>query len=75
MRRIQVKGAAIGAAVHALNAKPVWEVAAWSIPGALVGSTVGSRLGNYLPAGVMEKTLGVIFALVGLLVLVREFGR
>ena len=30
---------------------------------------LGSRLGKYLPAKVMEKVLGMVFALVGILVL------
>jgi len=62
--------AALGAVVHALHARPVWQVVAWSIPGVLLGSTIGSRVGQYLPARVMEKVLGVVFALVGVLVLV-----
>lgn len=61
--------ASVGAAVHALHAEPAWNVVAWSIPGVLVGSTLGSRLGKYLPAKIMEKVLGVVFALVGILVL------
>ena len=61
--------------MHALNATPVWNVVAWSIPGVLVGSTIGSKLGKYLPAKLMEKGLGVAFALVGLLVLGLEFGK
>lgn len=64
--------AALGAAVHALHAEPVWNVVAWSIPGVLVGSTLGSRLGKYFPPKIMEKALGVVFALVGLFVLVLE---
>ena len=44
-----------------------------SIPGVLVGSTLGSRLGKFLPGKLMEKALGIIFALVGALVLVLEF--
>ena len=61
--------AAAGAAIHALHAQPVWHVVGWSIPGVLIGSTIGSRLGKYLPAAIMEKALGVVFAGVGLLVL------
>ena len=61
--------AALGAAVHALHARSVWNVVAWSIPGVLLGSTIGSRVGEYLPAKVMEKALGVVFAGVGILVL------
>ncbi len=64
--------AVVGAAIHALAAQPAWNVVMWSIPGVLVGSTVGSRLGRHIPASVMEKALGIVFALVGLLVLVLE---
>ena len=65
--------AALGAAVHALHAQPVWHVVAWSIPGVLLGSTIGSRVGKHLPAKAMEKALGAVFAFVGLLVLVLAF--
>lgn len=57
------------APVHALTATPVWYVVAWSIPGVLVGGTLGTRFGKYVPSDVMERALGVVFALVGLLVL------
>jgi hypothetical protein len=62
--------AAVGAIVHALSATPVWIVVAWTIPGVLIGSTVGSRVSRYLPGAVMEKVLSVVFAVVGILVLV-----
>ena len=65
--------AAAGAAIHVFSARPPWPVVGWSIPGVLVGSAVGSRVGKYLPAAVMEKGLGVVFALVGALVLVIEY--
>lgn len=65
--------AAAGAGIHALHAQPVWRVVGWSIPGVLIGSTIGSRLGKYLPGKIMEKALGVVFAGVGLLVLVLEY--
>ncbi len=65
--------AAVGAGIHALAAPPVWQVVGWSIPGVLIGSTIGSRVGKYLPAKVMEKGLGVVFGSVGILVLVLEF--
>ena len=65
--------AAAGAVIHALHAQPVWHVVGWSIPGVLIGSTIGSRLGKYLPGEIMEKALGVVFAGVGLLVLVLEY--
>lgn len=65
--------AAVGAGIHALSAEPVWQVVGWSIPGVLVGSTVGSRVGKHLPAALMEKALGAVFGGVGLLVLTLEF--
>ncbi len=65
--------AAVGAGIHALSAQPVWHVVGWSIPGVLIGSTIGSRVGKYLPAKVMEKGLGVVFGAVGILVLALEF--
>jgi uncharacterized protein len=65
--------AAVGATAHALTAQPAWQVVGWSIPGVLLGSTLGSRVGKHLPAPVMEKVLGVVFGGVGILVLLLEF--
>ena len=58
--------------------QPVFHVGDWSCAGAsrgrrVIGSTIGSRVGKYLPAKVMEKGLGVVFGSVGILVLVLEF--
>jgi uncharacterized membrane protein YfcA len=64
--------AAAGALVHALTATPVWYVVAWSIPGVLVGGTIGTRVGKYVPSDLMELGLGIVFALVGALVLSVE---
>jgi len=61
-----------GAAVHALAATPVWYVVAWSVPGVLIGGTVGTRVGKYVPSDVMESMLGFVFAIVGLVVLGSE---
>ncbi len=61
--------ASIGAAIHALTATPVWYVVVWSVPGVLVGGTIGTRVGKYVPEELMENGLGVVFGLVGLLVL------
>lgn len=65
--------AGVGALVHALSATPVWYVVARSIPGVLIGGTVGTRAGKYVPTDCMEMGLGIVFALVGRLVLVTEF--
>ena len=61
-----------GAAVHALAATPVWYVVAWSIPGVLIGGTVGTRVGKYVPSEIMEPALGVVFGVVGAIVLGSE---
>ena len=50
----------MGAAIHALAATPVWSVVGWSFPGVLIGSTIGSRVGKYVPSAIMEKALGVV---------------
>lgn len=65
--------AGLGAIVHALSATPVWWVVAWSIPGVLIGGTFGTRVSKHVPSDLMEAGLGVVFTLVGLLVLVTEF--
>src|SRR6056297_1459940 len=64
--------AGAGALVHALTATPVWYVVAWSIPGVLIGGTVGTRVGKHLPSELMESGLGVVFGLVGALVVGLE---
>jgi uncharacterized membrane protein YfcA len=64
--------AGVGAVVHAAHAEPVWYVVVWSIPGVLIGSAVGSRVGKYLPDDLMETVLGVLFGLVGAGVLALE---
>jgi len=66
--------AVAGAVVHALTATPVWYVVAWSIPGVLVGGTIGTRVGKYLPSELMETGLGVVFGFVGIVVLALELG-
>lgn len=41
----------------------------WRLRGVLVGSTVGSRVGAWLPSDLMEKALGGVFAVAGFLAL------
>ncbi|MDZ7688548.1 MAG: sulfite exporter TauE/SafE family protein [Halobacteriales archaeon] len=65
--------ATVGAVIHALNATPVWYVVAWSVPGVLVGGTVGTHVGKYVPKDMMEAGLGVVFGVVGVVVLVTTF--
>jgi len=61
-----------GALVHALAATPVWYVIAWSVPGVLIGGTIGTRAGKHVPSEIMEPALGVVFAVVGVVVLASE---
>ena len=61
-----------GALVHALSATPVRYVVAWSIPGVLIGGTIGMRVGKYVPSDLLETGLGLVFGQVGGLVLVLE---
>lgn len=61
-----------GAMVHALVATPVWYFVAWSITGVLIGGTIGTRVGKYVPSDVMEPAFGVVFAIVGTIVLASE---
>lgn len=64
--------AVAGAVVHALTATPVWYVVAWSVPGVLVGGTVGTRVGKYLPDELIETGRGLVFGIVGAIVLALE---
>lgn len=64
--------ALVAAGIHAAAAAPAWTVVGWSVPGVLVGSLVGSRVGQWLPSALMEKLLGGVFAAVGTLVLALQ---
>ena len=64
--------AVAGAVVHALAATPVWYVIAWSVPGVLIGGTIGTRVGKYVPSEIMEPALGVVFGVVGVIVVASE---
>jgi uncharacterized membrane protein YfcA len=66
--------AGAGALVHALSATPVWWVVAWSAPGVIIGGTIGTRVAKYVPSDLMEVGLGIVFTMVGLLVLGVELG-
>lgn len=61
-----------GAVVHALAATPVWYIVSWSIPGVVIGGTVGTRVSKYVPSEIMEPALGIVFAFVGVFVLGSE---
>jgi uncharacterized membrane protein YfcA len=64
--------AGAGAIVHALSATPVWYIVAWSIPGVVIGGTIGTRVAKFVPSDLMEIGLGIVFSFVGLVVLSVE---
>jgi uncharacterized membrane protein YfcA len=64
--------AVAGAVVHAFAATPVWHVVAWSVPGVLIGGTIGTRVGKYVPGRIMEPALGAVFAVVGVIVIATK---
>lgn len=51
---------------------PVWFVVADSVPGVLIGGTIGTRVGKHLPSELIETGLGVVFGTVDLTVLATE---
>lgn len=61
------------AGVHALAAQPAWHVVVWSIPGVIIGAQIGPRLSGKVPSYIAERILGVIFLLVGALVVTLRF--
>ncbi len=60
------------AAVHALSAQPAWSVVIWSIPGVIIGAQIGPRLSGKVPSHIAERILGVIFLLIGTLVVALQ---
>ncbi|MFB6186205.1 MAG: hypothetical protein ABEI86_04980 [Halobacteriaceae archaeon] len=66
--------ATVGAVIHAIAARPVWYVVAWSIPGVLIGSAFGTRISKHVPDDLMETVLGIVFGSVGAFVLYVQFG-
>ena len=63
------------ALIHALGGEPPWHVVIWSCPGALTGAQFGARLQAKLPPNVSQRVLAVVFATVGVLVIVlRDVG-
>ncbi len=64
--------AIVGASIHALSATPIFYVVGWSIPGVLIGGTIGTNISKYIPSNLMENTLGIIFAIVGIIILTLQ---
>ncbi len=60
------------AGVHALAAQPAWAVVIWSIPGVIIGAQIGPKLSGKVPPHIAERVLGVIFLLIGTLVVALQ---
>ena len=64
----------LAATVHILNAEPAWYVVTWSVPGVIIGALMGSRLESKIKPQLAEKTIAIIFVVVGVLVLTVNTG-
>jgi uncharacterized membrane protein YfcA len=64
--------ALFGASVHAVSAQPAWNVVVWSVPGVMVGAQLGPRLSGKVPNYIAERVLGMLFLLVGALVVILQ---
>ena len=64
--------AVFAAGVHALEAKPAWYVVVWSIPGVTIGAQIGPRLEGKVSPEVAERVMGVLFVMVGTLVIAAQ---
>lgn len=60
------------AGVHALVAEPAWHVVVWSIPGVIIGAQIGPRLAGKVPPQTAERVLGLLFGIVGALVMALQ---
>lgn len=61
-----------GAGIHAVAAQPAWHVVIWSIPGVIIGAQVGPRLSGKVSPNVAERTLGILFIFIGILVVLLQ---
>ncbi len=60
------------AGVHALAAQPAWHIVTWSIPGVIIGAQIGPRLSGKVPPHIAERVLGLLFLLIGTLVVALQ---
>lgn len=64
---------AVGVGIYGATLEIPWEVLQWSVPGVILGSLLGSRVGKYISDDMMKKSLTVLFILIGLTVLFVDF--
>lgn len=60
-----------GAGTHLLLGRPLWNLALWTIPGAVVGGQLGSYLASRLPSEALGRWLSWLFLAVGGLMVLR----
>ncbi|MBT3362076.1 MAG: sulfite exporter TauE/SafE family protein [Chloroflexi bacterium] len=58
--------------IHALNAKSAWNVIVWSVPGVMIGAQFGPRIQKKIPPNTSKLVLGILFVMVGLLVILTR---
>lgn len=54
-----------GASTHILVGRPVWNLALWTIPGAVIGGQLGSHLSSRFESETLRHWLSILFVLVG----------
>jgi len=60
-----------GASTHILVGQPVWNLALWTIPGAIIGGQLGSYLASRIESEALKRWLSLLFVLVGMVMIVH----
>ncbi|GBC81577.1 hypothetical protein HRbin10_00689 [bacterium HR10] len=60
-----------GAITHVLVGRPVWNLALWTIPGAILGGQLGSYLASRIESEALKRGLSLLFVLVGMAMIVH----
>jgi len=60
-----------GASTRVLVGRPVWNLALWTIPGAILGGQLGSYLASHIESEALKRGLSLLFVLVGTVMIVH----
>jgi hypothetical protein len=60
-----------GASSHIFVGQPVWNLALWTIPGAIIGEQLGSYLASHIESEALTQWLSLLFLLVGMVMIVH----
>ncbi len=63
-----------GATTHVLIGEPLWRLAIWTIPGAMLGGQLGSSLASRTPPRRLRQWLSWLFVMTGAMMLMRALG-